>query len=73
MTALAEYQPMTLGRSLAFATSKPVSAFSPQKLWSVFDSNHLDLWYSDTRTIALSRMMSFSMRIFRPCSWCARS
>lgn len=49
------------------------SAFGPQKLRTVFKSNHLDLWYSDTRTIAFSRMMSFSMRIFRPCSWCARS
>lgn len=70
---MAEQQPIVLGYSLAFATAKPIGAFGPQKLRTALETNHLDLRYSKTRTIALSRMMSFSMRIFRPCSWCARS
>ncbi len=70
---MAEHQPIVLACSLAVATLEPISAFGPPRLPTAFESNHLDLWNSDTRTIALSRMMSFSMRIFRPCSWCARS
>lgn len=34
---------------------------------------HAFKWYSATSTLAVSRMMSLSMRTFRPCSWCAMS